>query len=82
MTKQEMMEKFYAPKDNYGEAQRRIKEAMEKGEPYVLLPGKHGPYEDGSWVADVDTILHLKDDGFDIDEVWNAWEYWSVEWGY
>ena len=66
---------------NYEEAQRQIKEAMEKGEPYVLLPGKNSR-DEFSWVASPDTIARLQEDGFDIDKVWDPWEYWSVEWGY
>ena len=83
MTKDEMMEK-YSPNsgdNNYEEAQRRIKEAMQKGEKYVLLPGKCCK-DEFSWVATSDTISRLRDDGFKIDEVWNPFEYWSVEWGY
>jgi len=84
MTKEEMMESYYANGDgekNYEEAQKRIKKAMEKGEPYVLLPGKNNESE-FSWVATYDTIARLREDGFDIDKVWDPWEYWSVEWGY
>lgn len=66
---------------NYEEAQKLIKEAMEKGKSYVLLPGKNSRDEFG-WVASPDTIAKLQEDGFDIDKMWNPWEYWSVEWGY
>ena len=75
----------YSPtngKNNYIEAQRRIKEAMEKGERYVYLPGKNGSVSDFSWVATYETISRLREDGFDVDEVWNPYEYWSIEWGY
>ena len=84
MTKEEMIGAYYANGDgekNYEEAQKRIKKAMEKGEPYVLLPGKNNMSE-FSWVATYDTIARLREDGFDIDKVWNPWEYWSIEWGY
>lgn len=84
MTKEEMVNTHYINGDgerNYEEAQRRIKEAMENGEPYVYLPGKHGASE-FAWVASLDTIDRLREDGFNIDKVWNPWEYWSVEWGY
>ena len=84
MTKKEMVNAYYINGDserNYEEAQRQIKEAMEKGEPYVLLPGKNSR-DEFSWVASPDTIARLQEDGFDIDKVWDPWEYWSVEWGY
>ena len=79
-----MVNAYYTNGDserNYEEAQRQIKEAMEKGEPYVLLPGKNSR-DEFSWVASPDTIARLQEDGFDIDKVWDPWEYWSVEWGY
>ena len=81
MTKEEMMKK-YSPnyfENNYTEAQKRIKEAMLKGEKYVYLPGKNNADEFG-WVAVPETISRLREDGFDIDKVWNPWEYWSIEW--
>jgi len=84
MTKEEMMEAYYINGNNernYEEAQRRIKEAMESGEKYVYLPGKNGA-DDFNWVATGETIARLREDGFDIDVVWDPWEYWSVEWGY
>jgi hypothetical protein len=84
MTKKEMMEAYYTNGDsekNYEEAQRRIKEAMESGEKYVYLPGKNGAAE-FFWVATGETIARLREDGFDIDVVWDPWEYWSIEWGY
>lgn len=77
-----MIEK-YSPnfgKNNYQEAQKRIKEAMEKGEKYVYLPGKNGSESEFSWCATWETIYELRKDGFKIDEVWDPWEYWSVEW--
>lgn len=80
-----MMDAYYINGDserNYEEAQKRIREAMEKGEPYVYLPGKHGSSDEFTWSATYDTIDRLREDGFDIDEVWDPWEYWSVEWGY
>ena len=82
MTRDEMINAYYTNGDNernYEEAQRRIKEAMESGEKYVLLPGKNNP-EDFKWVATYETIARLSVDGFDIDKIWNPWEYWSVEW--
>ena len=54
----------------------------EEGEPYVLLPGKNGMTADFNWVALPETIERLRKDGFDIDKVWDPFEYWSVEWGY
>ena len=84
MTKDEMLEK-YSPNsgnNNYEEAQRRIKEAMQKGEPYVLLPGKEANASEFGWMATWETIYRLENDGFNIDKVWNPCEYWSVEWGY
>jgi hypothetical protein len=83
MNKEEMMSQYYInePENNYREAQKRIKEAMEKGELYVYLPGKNSR-SDFSWCATYETIDRLRDDGFDIDVVWEPWEYWSVEWGY
>ena len=79
-----MMDSYYTNgngEKNYEEAQKRIREAMENGEPYVLLPGKNNSDEFG-WTATPETIYRLQEDGFDIDKVWNPWEYWSVEWGY
>lgn len=83
MTREEMMQNYYPSygKKNYEEAQRQIKEAMEKGEKYVYLPGKANPNE-FNWVATYETIRRLREDGFDIDKVWNPYEYWSIEWGY
>jgi len=81
MTKEEMIKK-YSPnyfENNYAEAQKRIKEAMLKGEHYVLLPGKNSA-DEFSWVAVPETISRLREDGFDVDKVWNPWEYWSIEW--
>ena len=84
MTKEQMMNKFYTKKSsyNYKEAQLRIQSAMRRGEPYVLLPGKNGMTNDFSWTASPETIERLRKDGFDIDKVWDPYEYWSVEWGY
>lgn len=84
MTREEMVNAYYTNGDgerNYEEAQRRIQDAMEKGEPYVYLPGKNGA-DEFDWVATSETITRLREDGFDIDQVWDPWEYWSVEWGY
>ena len=82
MTKEQMMNKFYTKKEgyNYKEAQLRIQSAMRRGEPYVLLPGKNGMTADFSWTATPETIQKLRRDGFDIDKVWDPFEYWSVEW--
>ena len=54
---------------------------LKEGEKYVYLPGKNSRDEFG-WCATPETIDRLREDGFDIDVVWNPWEYWSVEWGY
>ena len=80
-----MMNAYYTPgynKLNYEEAQKRIKEAMESGEKYVYLPGKNGSSGEFNWSATDETIARLREDGFDIDKVWNPWKYWSIEWGY
>ena len=48
----------YSPhegENNYREAQKRIKEAMENGEKYVYLPGKNN-CGDFSWCATLETI--------------------------
>jgi hypothetical protein len=83
MTKEEMVKAYYTNDDekNYEEAQRRIKEAMIAGEKYVYLPGKNSR-DEFDWIATYDTIARLREDGFDIDKVWNPYEYWSIEWGY
>lgn len=84
MTKEDMVNSYYTNGNgerNYEEAQKRIKEAMENGKPYVYLPGKNNT-GDFRWVATYDTIARLREDGFDIDKVWDPWEYWSIEWGY
>ena len=82
MTKNEMMDKYYRnPENNYNEACRRIKEAMLKGDKCVYLPGKNCT-NDFSWCATDNTIKKLREDGYDIDVIWNPWEYWSIEWGY
>ena len=82
MTKEEMLDAYYTDYDkNYKEAQKRIKEAMESGKKYVYLPGKHSSGE-FTWSATDETIARLREDGFDIDKVWNPWKYWSIEWGY
>ena len=77
MTKDEMLKKYSISnrENNYKEAQRRIAEAMKNGEKYVLLSGKNFGGE-----FTQETINRLKEDGFDIDRVWNPFEYWSVEW--
>ena len=83
MTKEEMMDAYYINGEkNYEEAQERIKEAMENGKPYVYLPGKNGSGDEFAWSATYDTIARLREDGFDVDEVWDPFEYWSIEWGY
>lgn len=83
MTKDEMIKEFYAGNGdvNYEEAQRRIMKAMLSGKGYVYLPGKNNR-DEFDWVATAETIARLIADGFDIDKVWNPYEYWSVEWGY
>ena len=77
MTKDEMLKKYSISnrENNYKEAQKRIAEAMKNGEKYVLLSGKN---LGGEFTQE--TINRLKEDGFDIDRVWNQFEYWSVEW--
>lgn len=35
-----------------------------------------------NWSATDGTIARLREDGFDIDKVWDPWDYWSIEWGY
>lgn len=77
MTKDEMLKKYSISnrENNYKEAQRRIAEAMKNGEKYVLLSGKNFRGE-----FTQETIDRLEEDGFDIDRVWNPFEYWSVEW--
>ena len=84
MTKEEMMNEYYtqAPENNYEEAQKRIKEAMQAGEKYVLLPGKEALSSEFDWICTSETISRLMEDGFKIDEVWNPCEYYSVVWGY
>ena len=81
MTKEEMLANYSQDNldNNYAEAQKRIKEAMLKGEKYVLLPGKNNK-DEFSWVALPKTISRLREDGFDVDKVWDPWEYWSIEW--
>ena len=83
MTREEMCDNFYSLKgeNNYKEAQERIREAMENGEKYVYLPGKNCESE-FNWCATIETIQRLREDGFDVDVVWQPFEYWSIEWGY
>ena len=78
----EEMERLYLKttgEANYEEAQRRIKEAMQRGEMYVYLPRETFSNQ-FSWWATSETISRLREDGFDIDEVWQPYEYWSIEW--
>ena len=84
MTKEEMLSAYFKQDNekNYQEAQKQIKEAMENGKQYVYLPGKNGSEGEFKWSATEETISRLKEDGFDIDVMWDPWEYWSVEWGY
>ena len=84
MTKDEMLERYSPTKskqNNYEEAQRRIKEAMENGEKYCYLPREEYAAE-FTWTVTSDTIGRLINDGFHIDEIWQPAEYYSVEWGY
>lgn len=78
-----MMSAYYSEnsENNYTKAQEKIREAMKNGEKYVYLPGKNSR-DEFSWCATPETIDRLREDGFDIDKVWDPWEYWSVEWGY
>ena len=78
MTRDALVKKYFK-NSNYEEAQRRIIEAMKSGKNYVYLPGKVSR-ADFDWCATEDTIERLRIDGFDIDQTWNPWEYWSVEW--
>ena len=82
MTKEEMLQKYStvdSQENNYQEAQRRIKEAMQHGEKYVLLPKEEFKSE-FTWYATRETIDRLSEDGFDINKVWQPWEYNSIEW--
>ena len=82
MTKKEMLQKYstvHNNENNYVEAQRRIREAMQSGEQHVLLP-KELFKEEFSWWATSETIERLRQDGFDINKVWQPWEYDSIEW--
>lgn len=83
MNKEDMMSAYYSEnsENNYAKAQEKIREAMKNGEKYVYLPGKNSR-DEFSWCATPETIDRLREDGFDIDKVWDPWEYWSVEWGY
>lgn len=83
MTREEMVNAYYTGYDdqNYEEAQRRIKEAMQKGESHVYLPGKNDSGGKFTWSATDKTIARLREDGFDIDVVWDPCEFWSIEWG-
>ena len=77
-----MLDAYYTDYDkNYKEAQKRIKEAMESGKKCVYLPGKNGSRFEFTWSATYETIARLREDGFDIDVVWDPWEFWSIEWG-
>ena len=57
MTKDEMMDLYYIknPQNNYEEALKRIKEAMQNGEKYTYLAGKSSQ-DDFNWVATEETI--------------------------
>ena len=73
--------KYQFDKNNYETACEKIKEAMQKGEKFIYLPGKNGSTE-FTWAATRETIERLRTDGFNIDVEWDPWEYWSIEWGY
>lgn len=76
----EMLEKNYpSGANNFNEALERIKQAMRNGEKYVYLP-KEECKKEFSWWATYETISKLREEGFDINKVWEPWEYWSVEW--
>lgn len=47
---------------------------------YISLV-KNGSHCEFTWSATEETIARLREDGFDIDKVWDPWEYWSIEWG-
>lgn len=81
MTREEMERRYLKTtgEANYEEAQNRIKEAMQQGKMYVYLPRETFSNQ-FSWWATSETISRLRDDGFDIDEVWQPYEYWSIEW--
>ena len=52
---------------------------MEQGEKYVSLPREgFSNVRFATW----DTIDKLREDGFHIDEMWQSYDSWSVEWGY
>jgi len=88
MTKDQMIERFLLSRfelvgedKNYVEAQKRIKAAMEMGGYRVNLPGKSAESKkEFSWTATLETIEHLKKDGFQVDVVNNEPDYWSIEW--
>ena len=76
----EMLEQNYPSNaNNFEEAVERIKQAMRNGEKYVYLPKEEWKKE-FSWWATYETIAKLREEGFDINKVWEPWEYWSVEW--
>lgn len=82
MTREEMLKKYSTTgnqENNYEEAQRRIKEAMQNGEKYVLLPKETFKSEFTWWATD-ETISRLVADGFDLNTMWQPWEYNSIEW--
>lgn len=81
MTKDEMIAHYFRGgiENNYAEAQDRIKKAMLEGNIYVYLPKEEYAGE-FNWVALTSTICRLKEDGFNINKIWDPEEYWSVEW--
>lgn len=81
MTKEEMVKRYLVTKGNanYEEAQRRIRDAMLKGENYVQLPKPEFESQFG-WAVCSETLERLKEDGFAINKEWQPYEYYSVEW--
>lgn len=81
MTKEEMVKRYLVTKGNanYEEAQRRIRDAMLKGENYVKLPKPEFESQFG-WAVCPETLERLKEDGFAVDKEWQPYGYHSIEW--